>query len=72
MIEKYLFGIEKIIYQNAGGGEAGEKAVMERRNYMELHSLFLSREYKEIAKSKWHPKNEKSTVNGECLQDNYD
>ena len=64
--------IEQTLYQNAGGGEAGEKAVMARREYLEEHKLFMKSQLKEVAKMKYLPRNEKDYVNHATVEDYYD
>ena len=64
--------IEQTLYQNAGGGEAGEKAVMARREYLEEHKLFMKSQLKEVAKMKYLPRNEKDYINHDTVEDYYD
>jgi len=69
---KLVSRIEQTLYENAGGGEAGEKAVMERRKYLEEHKLFMKSQWKEVAKLKYLPRNEKDYVNHDTVEDYYD
>lgn len=64
--------IEQQIYNCAGGGENGEKAVMERRKYLEEHRRFLSEEYRLIREMKYMPRNEKTTATLPMIEDDYD
>ena len=64
--------IEETLYQNAGGGEAGEKAVMARREYLDGHELFMKSQLKEVAKIKYLPRDEKDYINHDTIEDYYD
>lgn len=64
--------IEQTLYENAGGGEAGEKAVMARREYLNGYKLFMNSQLKEVAKMKYLPRNEKDYVNHDTVEDYYD
>ena len=63
---------EETLYQNAGGGEAGEKAVMARREYLEEHDTFMKSQLKEVAKLKYLPRNEKDYIEQDTIEDYYD
>lgn len=69
---RFISKIEETLYQNAGGGEAGEKAVMARREYLDEHKLFMKSQWKEFAKMKYLPRNEKDYVNYDTVEDYYD
>ena len=64
--------IEETLYRNAGGGEAGEKAVVERRKYLEEHDTFMKSQLKEVAKLKYLPRDEKDYINHDTVEDYYD
>ena len=64
--------IEETLYRNAGGGEAGEKAVMARREYLEEHDTFMKSQWKEVAKLKYLPRNEKDYIEQDTIEDYYD
>ena len=59
---KFSSKIEQQIYDCAGGGENGEKAVMARRKYLEEHRHFLLEEYRSRRRMSYHPRNEKTTA----------
>lgn len=68
----FLSKKEEAIYNCAGGGEAGEKAVMARREYLEEHDTFMKSQLKEVAKLKYFPRNEKDYINHATVEDYYD
>ena len=69
---KLISKIEEMLYKNAGGGEAGEKAVMERRKYLEKHDTFMKSQWKEVAKLKYLPRDEKDYIEQDTIEDYYD
>ena len=62
---------EQKIYDCAGGGEAGEKAVKERRRYFDSHESFCKSLYKNVYQNKFTHHNEKPTATLSIEEDNY-
>jgi len=53
--------LEQAIYDRAGGGEKGEKAILRYRDYIKEHNEWLSHEYKRIAAERFSATSEKET-----------
>lgn len=68
----FLSKKEEEIYKCQGGGEAGEKAIMARRKYLEEYDLYMKSQLKEVAKLKYLPRNEKDYINHDTVEDYYD
>lgn len=63
---------EKMIYDNAGGGELGEKAVLNYREYIDGYRQ-REREYARYTRRNLYTaKNEKRTATVCCVEDDYD
>lgn len=53
--------IEEAIFKKAGGGEKGQKAVDEYRNYKSQYYAILADEMKEKQRNRYLPRKEKET-----------
>ena len=62
---------EKRVYDSAGGGEAGEKAVLARREYLQNYNAMMSQHYREVARSRYTPRSEKTNATSRILHDNH-
>ena len=63
---------EQIIYDRAGGGEKGEKSVMDYREYINNYKGFLRQTGREKARQRYLPVKEKSKGTSCILYDEYE
>ena len=63
---------EQRIYEGAGGGERGERAVIARRNFLEDYFEIQRAEMRRLCYWKFFPRNEKNYINPATIEDDYE
>jgi hypothetical protein len=63
---------EKLVYDCAGGGEVGERAVIARRDYIDQYNYVLRDYYREKARNRFLPRSESDKATSNILYDDYD